>query len=224
MKTKTKTEKYKKIYELKKQSIENNELCGNLFGEFNVMLNYIINLEFTEKPDYSKILKLIDILMEKYNYSYDLQFDWYNLAFLKNLYKNSESNIENKKSSGNNEIVEINENKNKNEKGSNDSLNMKNIDEDNKFEKRKYKHPIKKLSASNTNMEQYKKNKDTTYGHFAADKNKPQNANSLIKPKVKNNGKILKTNFKNMKNSNKNQPKEPCHRISAVIKKTPNNI
>ena len=206
IKSKTKTEKYKKIFEVKKQSIENNELCGDLICEFNIILKYIINLEFTEKPDYNKILKLIEIIMEKYNCSYDLQFDWYNLAFLKNLYKNAETNIENKKSSGNNEIIEINECKNKNERRSNDSLNMRNSDKENNFKKNKYRHSVEKFSVSNKNLKQLKKNKG--------------NVCSL---KKNNDNRYIKINLNNMKNNNKIRSRISCIRNYAMIK-IPNNI
>ena len=206
IKSKTKTEKYKKIFEVKKQSIENNGLCGDLICEFNIILKYIINLEFTEKPDYNKILKLIEIIMEKYNCSYDLQFDWYNLAFLKNLYKNAETNIENKKSSGNNEIIEINECKNKNERRSNDSLNMRNSDKENNFKKNKYRHSVEKFSVSNKNLKQLKKNK----GNVCS-----------LKKNIDN--RYIKINLNNMKNNNKIRSRISCIRNYAMIK-IPNNI
>ena len=85
LKAKSRKEKYSKIYQMKKSSIPN-ELCNFLPEEIKILVNYIINLNPKQKPDYSKLNNLINNLMNKYSYSNDLQFDWYSSSFLKMLY------------------------------------------------------------------------------------------------------------------------------------------
>jgi casein kinase I family protein HRR25 len=112
IKAKNKTERYNKIYEMKKKSTEKGgELCSSLPNGFQTIIDYVLELEFTEKPDYSMLKKVVEIILAHNNYFNDLQFDWYNLDFLKNLYKSplvTDNNNNNK--SSNNDIKE-NENK-----------------------------------------------------------------------------------------------------------------
>ena len=85
LKAKSKKEKYTKIYQKKKQTV-NSELCNFLPDEIKTFLNYILNLNQKQNPDYIKLSNLISNLMKKYGYINDLQFDWYSSSFLQNLY------------------------------------------------------------------------------------------------------------------------------------------
>ena len=85
IKAKSRKEKYSKIYQMKKRMVPD-ELCNFLPEEMKTFLNYILNLNVKIKPDYSKLINLINNLMNKYSYSNDLQFDWYSSSFLQKLY------------------------------------------------------------------------------------------------------------------------------------------
>jgi len=85
IKAKSRKEKYSKIYQMKKKMVPD-ELCNFLPEEMKTFLNYILNLNVKIKPDYSKLINLINNLMNKYSYSNDLQFDWYSSSFLQKLY------------------------------------------------------------------------------------------------------------------------------------------
>jgi hypothetical protein len=85
IKAKSRKEKYSKIYQLKKKMVPN-ELCNFLPEEMKTFLNYILNLSVKVKPDYSKLMNLINNLMNKYSYCNDLQFDWCSTSFLKMIY------------------------------------------------------------------------------------------------------------------------------------------
>ena len=129
IKYKTKSEKYSKIFEIKKKStIKGGELCESIPAEFQAIIDYIIGLEFTEKPNYSMIKNIIEMILAKLNYHNDLQFDWYNLEFLTNLYKPSliENNEQKKSSNNNNNENKENENK--------EILNNTKINDKNKLE------------------------------------------------------------------------------------------
>jgi len=59
-----------------KESITNNELCSQLPNEFKTYMDIVKSLEFTEKPDYNKLLSLFTSLYNKMNYEYDDIYDW----------------------------------------------------------------------------------------------------------------------------------------------------
>ena len=86
IKCKTRAEKYSKIYEIKKKVTDNKELVEGLPIEMEKILEYILELNFFEKPNYLMINKTIEIILDKLNLSNDLQFDWYYLDFLNFLY------------------------------------------------------------------------------------------------------------------------------------------
>ena len=94
IKFKSKAEKYNKIYEIKKKSCEKGgELCRSLPFEFQIIIDYILNLEFEEKPNYNTLKEVTELILAKLNYFNDLQFDWYNMTFLnkimnENLFEN----------------------------------------------------------------------------------------------------------------------------------------
>ena len=73
----TKAEKNQEILECKIITLPET-LCEGLPEEFPVYLNYVRNLQFDEKPDYSFLRKLFKDLFVKQGYDYDLCFDWMN--------------------------------------------------------------------------------------------------------------------------------------------------
>ena len=85
MKAKSRKEKYTKIYQKKKHTV-NSELCNFLPDEIKTFLNYVLNLNQKQNPDYVKLTNLINNLMKKYGYTNDSQFDWYSSSFLQKLY------------------------------------------------------------------------------------------------------------------------------------------
>lgn len=85
IKSKTKKEKYDKILLKKKETVPN-EICKFLPEEIKLFFSHILQLDFTDRPDYAYLTSLLDKLMSKYGYSNDLQFDWYTPAILTVLY------------------------------------------------------------------------------------------------------------------------------------------
>ena len=85
LKAKSRKEKYSKIYQKKKQTV-NSELCNFLPDEIKTFLSYIINLNQKQNPDYAKLMNLISNLMKKCGYINDSQFEWYSSSFLQKLY------------------------------------------------------------------------------------------------------------------------------------------
>ena len=98
IKAKSRKEKYSKIYQMKKKTVPN-ELTNFLPEEIKTFLNYILNLNPKQKPDYTKLNNLINNLMNKYGYSNDLQFDWYSSSFLQMLYNSPFVDDDDKKKS-----------------------------------------------------------------------------------------------------------------------------
>ena len=154
-KVKVKTEKYNKIYEIKKESTkEGGELCRSIPYEFQTLIDYVLGLQFTEKPNYSMITKLVEMTLSRLNYFNDLQFDWYNLDFLTNLYKTNTVENNEKKSSHNNEVNLI-QNKNENK-------NNLNIKKEKDKDKDKDKEKEIKRNKSNNKKEKINNKKDET--------------------------------------------------------------
>ena len=85
LKAKSRKEKYTKIYQKKKHTV-NSELCNFLPDEIKIFLNYVLNLNQKQNPDYVKLTNLINNLMKKYGYTNDSQFEWYSSSFLQKLY------------------------------------------------------------------------------------------------------------------------------------------
>ena len=85
LKAKSRKEKYTKIYQKKKHTV-NSELCNFLPDEIKTFLNYVLNLNQKQNPDYVKLTNLINNLMKKYGYTNDSQFEWYSSSFLQKLY------------------------------------------------------------------------------------------------------------------------------------------
>jgi serine/threonine protein kinase len=72
---KTKEEKHKNISN-KKCSITNEELCKEMPHEFLLLIQYIKNLEFKEKPNYKYIKYLFIKMLEDRKLIFDYKYDW----------------------------------------------------------------------------------------------------------------------------------------------------
>ena len=68
-------EKYKKILQ-KKMEISSNELCRELPQEFGLILDYVKNIKYEEKPDYKKMRDLLNNIIKNENYIIDYVYDW----------------------------------------------------------------------------------------------------------------------------------------------------
>ena len=75
LKTKEKTEKYKKIKEMK-NSITSKELFEGLPEEFMKYLDYCFNLRFDEEPDYKSLTEMFKLLYKSKDYDFDSTYDW----------------------------------------------------------------------------------------------------------------------------------------------------
>ena len=175
IKSKTKSEKYSKIYEIKKKVTDNKELVEGLPIEMEKILEYILELDYFEKPNYLMIIKTIEMVLDKLNLSNDLQFDWYSLDFLNFLYysfNNNNNDInndtceENTKKENKSQKEKVKENE-KNEK-INDVLKLSTINHDVK------NYNAKKLKIS------YNKNNPKVNNSYIRNKN-----NQLIQERSK---------------------------------------
>ena len=72
---KTKDERNKKILE-KKIEISSSKLCEGFPIQFVKFLNYVKNLQYTEKPDYNMLRNLLNDIMSYNNYKYNYFYDW----------------------------------------------------------------------------------------------------------------------------------------------------
>ncbi|CAD8208806.1 unnamed protein product [Paramecium octaurelia] len=70
-----KEEKYQKIME-KKISTPIDQLCKGIPNEFQQFMNYVRNLKYDEKPDYSFLKKIFKERFVKEGYEYDYVYDW----------------------------------------------------------------------------------------------------------------------------------------------------
>jgi serine/threonine protein kinase len=199
IKAKNKTERYNKIYEMKKKSTEKGgELCSSLPNGFQTIIDYVLELEFTEKPDYSMLKKVVEIILAHNNYFNDLQFDWYNLDFLKNLYKsplvtdnnnnNKSSNNDNKENENkgivkenNKEINNDNDKINKNKKEIKNNINGKKSDINNANKNNVHHNYFKRnQSISKTkNSTTISESKNNKYKSPALIKNSTLHKNSI---------------------------------------------
>ncbi len=175
IKYKTKAERYNKIYEIKKKSTaKGGELCDSIPSGFQSIIDYILEIEFTEKPNYSMLKNASEMMLAQLNYNNDLQFDWYNLEFLKNLYKSP--NIENNHKSSNNNDNKENENKEiitkENIKDINDKINNKN--------------EIKiSINSNQSDTNNFNKNYNH-HNHFKRNKSTSKAKNNTITSEIKN--------------------------------------
>ena len=205
IKYKSKEEKYNKIFEIKKKSTEKGgELCNGLPSEMQTILDYVLGLEFTEKPNYSMLKNAFEIILSKLNYFNDLQFDWYNLEFLTNLYKTPFVESK-KKSSNNNDNKEDLKNEIKNDKKSNENV----IDHNNKNKKSKKKDIIISVNSIHTDIAKDNKN-GNNYSKFRQNKSssKVQRHTINLENKYKSPTQIKKIEFEKTMNKDNNEIKK----------------
>ena len=155
LKSKTRAEKYSKIFEIKKKVTENGELVEELPLEMGKILEYILGLNFAEKPNYLMMKNAIELILNKLNLSNDLQFDWYNLDFLNYLYLTQNDLIEKeiiKEKKETNEEIDKIQKKNINTKNVTIKLNTINtINKINGYNQKKIKNSYNKKIESINN-------------------------------------------------------------------------
>ena len=75
LEAKNKDEKYKKILEMKIK-MSSKELCEGLPQEFEIIIEYIRNLEYLEQPDYEKLRGYFNTMLRKGHNKFDYIYDW----------------------------------------------------------------------------------------------------------------------------------------------------
>ena len=55
------------------------ELCHDLPPEFNTFLNYCLNLQYSQKPDYAYLRTLMKDVFKRFGFVFDYQYDWVTL-------------------------------------------------------------------------------------------------------------------------------------------------
>ena len=163
IKTKSKAEKYSKIFEIKKKVTENGDLVEGLPLEMAKILEYILGLNFFEKPNYLLIKNAVEIMLNNFNLSNDLQFDWYNLEFLNYLYLSQ---------NGANDKENIKENKKEIRE---DKDNIKNANPNNKIIKSSTINIINEYNQKNSNNTNNNFNKKNDFLHSSYIRNKNNN-------------------------------------------------
>ena len=163
IKTKSKAEKYSKIFEIKKKVTENGDLVEGLPLEMAKILEYILGLNFFEKPNYLLIKNAVEIMLNNFNLSNDLQFDWYNLEFLNYLYLSQ---------NGSNDKENIKENKKEIRE---DKDNIKNSNPNNKIIKSSTINIINEYNQKNSNNTNNNFNKKNDFLHSSYVRNKNNN-------------------------------------------------
>ena len=144
IKCKTRQEKYNKIFEIKKKVTEDGELVKDLPLEMKKILEYILGLNFAERPNYLMMKKAIELILNKLNYSNDLQFDWYNLDFLNYLYLTRNNMNEKEKIKENKKETKEETNKDKNIITNNIAMKLNTINNINGYNPKKLKFSYNK--------------------------------------------------------------------------------
>ena len=144
IKCKTRQEKYNKIFEIKKKVTEDGELVEDLPIEMKKILEYILGLNFAERPNYLMMKNAIELILNKLNYSNDLQFDWYNLDFLNYLYLTRNNMNEKEKIKENKKETKEEMNKDKNVITNNIAMKLNTINNINGYNPKKLKFSYNK--------------------------------------------------------------------------------
>ena len=144
IKCKTRQEKYNKIFEIKKKVTEDGELVEDLPLEMKKILEYILGLNFAERPNYLMMKNAIELILNKLNYSNDLQFDWYNLDFLNYLYLTRNNMNEKEKIKENKKETKEEMNKDKNIITNNIAMKLNTINNINGYNPKKLKFSYNK--------------------------------------------------------------------------------
>ena len=127
------------------------------------ILEYILGLNFFEKPNYLLIKNAVEIMLNNFNLSNDLQFDWYNLEFLNYLYLSQ---------NGSNDKENIKENKKEIRE---DKDNIKNANPNNKIIKSSTINIINEYNQKNSNNTNNNFNKKNDFLHSSYIRNKNNN-------------------------------------------------
>lgn len=93
LKADTLKERYRKIGETK-QTTTIEELCNGYPIEFSNYLKYARSLEFTETPDYERLINMFKSLISKQGFKLDWEFDWIeklNKFYLKSHHQNNQT-------------------------------------------------------------------------------------------------------------------------------------
>ena len=189
IKSKTRLEKYGKIYEIKKKVTENGDLCEGLPLEMKKILDYILGLNFSEKPNYLMLKNAVNGILNKLNLSNDLQFDWYNLDFLNYLYISLNNNNDEKESSKKENKSE----KNKNNETNKEVKKLNTINNVNQYNPKKLKNSYIKnneninnsfVRGKNNQMIQERSKSLTTLKRMYAQKLSKKNINEYKKIKT----------------------------------------
>ena len=115
VKTKNKKEKHKKIME-SKIYYKSDKLCKGLSSEFACLLNYALDLDFEERPDYKNIKLMFKNSIEELGENMDWSFDW-------NLIKDSKEKKEEKKSQEKSENSDDKDKKDSDNDDKNENIN-----------------------------------------------------------------------------------------------------
>ena len=158
IKCKTRQEKYNKIFEIKKKVTEDGELVEDLPLEMKKILEYILGLNFAERPNYLMMKKAIELILNKLNYSNDLQFDWYNLDFLNYLYLTKNNMNEKEKIKENKKETKEETNKDKNIITNNIAMKLNTINNINGYNPKKLKFSYNKKIDNINNSDIRNKN------------------------------------------------------------------
>lgn len=76
LKVNRKEDRYKKIWEKKKQT-SSKELCNGFPKELENFIEYTRNLKFTEVPDYNYLRNLLKNVIKKSGFTIDYYYDWF---------------------------------------------------------------------------------------------------------------------------------------------------
>ena len=108
------------------------------------ILEYILGLNFAERPNYLMMKNAIELILNKLNYSNDLQFDWYNLDFLNYLYLTRNNMNEKEKIKENKIETKEETNKDKNIITNNIAMKLNTINNINGYNPKKLKFSYNK--------------------------------------------------------------------------------
>ncbi len=156
IKAKNKEEKYKKVYQKKKECVPD-FICQDLPEEFKMFISYVLELDFTEKPNYKYLNGLVERLFTKFGFfKDDINFEWYNEEFLKKLYDTCARNNNN---TSENHINNINKDNNNNDKDNNNKDNKDNYNNNKEKNINKNKNNKVDNKGNNNKNENFKRNK-----------------------------------------------------------------
>ena len=212
-------DRYKKIYEVKKDTSAE-ELCLGYPKQFCEYIKYTRNLSFEQEPNYNYLRKLINNVMDKYEYNNDFLYDWglnkIKGKLEKKIINDNDNNFNNNKKNDNyslktdsNKInIAIKKENNANNKkiiNSSKRQTMKNINikNDNLNKKKIFKNSDSKLN--NNHIRNGLKKKAFNYSKYSVTekgKNNNLNAKKNQNDKIRNSERVTKKQNIFKKNDN----------------------